>query len=97
MRASDNEQGNNKLWPSGNPPWWVFSCEFFKSLKKIFYIKKAGISWDYLFSENIKGTVTQIEKKLINDRLGVSNISLKFLITTTYYFAVIYSCNLRFS
>ena len=58
----------------------------------MFYIKqKAGISWDYLFSGNIKGTVMQIEKKLINDRLGVSNISLKFLTTTTYYFAVIYS------
>ena len=38
----------------------------------------------------IKGTITQIEKALINDRLRVSRINQKFLIPTIYNFAVIY-------
>ena len=39
---------------------------------------------------NLKGTVMQIEKALINDRLCVSNVSWKFHIPTIYSFAVIY-------
>ena len=36
----------------------------------------------------IKGTVMQIEKALINDRLHVSKVSWKFRIATIYNFAV---------
>ena len=45
-----------------------------------------------LFSENgsIKGTVMQIEKALINDRLCVSKASSKFRSPTFHNFAVIY-------
>ena len=38
--------------------------------------------------QNIKGTVMQIEKALINDRLSVSKVSWKFRIPTIYNFAV---------
>ena len=44
----------------------------------------------------VKGTVKQIEKALINDRLRVSEVSWKFCISTIYNFAVIYSWNLLF-
>ena len=46
---------------------------------------------------DIKGTVMQIEKALINDRLYVSRTSSKFRIPTIYYFGVIYPWNLLFS
>ena len=46
---------------------------------------------------DFKGTVMQIEKALINDRLRVSKISWKICIPTTYNFAVIYPWNLPFS
>ena len=36
-------------------------------------------------------TVMQFKKQLINDRLRVSDISSKFRILTTYYYAVIFS------
>ena len=36
-------------------------------------------------------TVMQFKNQLINDRLGVSDISSKFRILTTYYYAVIFS------
>ena len=39
----------------------------------------------------------QIEKAVINDRLGVSKVSWKFRIPTIYNFAVIYPWNLLFS
>ena len=45
----------------------------------------------------IKGTVMQIEKALINDRLRVSKVSWKFHIPTIYNFEVIYPWNLLFS
>ena len=35
----------------------------------------------------VKGTVMQIEKALINDRLGVLKLSWKFRIPTIYNFA----------
>ena len=38
----------------------------------------------------IKGTVMQIEKALINDRLRVPKVSWKFRIPTTYNIGVIY-------
>ena len=38
-----------------------------------------------------KGTVMQIEKALINDRLRVLKVSRKFRIPNIYNFAVIYS------
>ena len=38
----------------------------------------------------IKGTVMQIEKALINDRLRVSKVSWKLRILTIYSFAVIH-------
>ena len=48
-------------------------------------------------NKKIKGTVMQIEKALINDRLHVQKVSWKFLITTIYNFTVIYPWNLLFS
>ena len=45
----------------------------------------------------MKGTVMQIEKELINDRLRVSKVSWKFCIPTIYNFAIMYSWNLLFS
>ena len=45
----------------------------------------------------IKGTIMQIEKELINDRLYVSKVSLKFCIPAIYNFTVIYPWNLLFS
>ena len=38
----------------------------------------------------LKGTVVQIEKVLINDRLRVSRVSCNFCIPTIYNFAVTY-------
>ena len=45
----------------------------------------------------VKGTVVQIEKKLINDHLRVLKVSRKCRIPTIYSFAVIYPCNFLFS
>ena len=45
----------------------------------------------------IKGTVMQIEKALINDRLCVLKVSWKFCIPAIYDFAIIYLWNLLFS
>ena len=45
----------------------------------------------------IKCTVMQTEKALINDRVCVSKMSWKFRIPTIYDFAVIYPWNLVFS
>ena len=44
-----------------------------------------------------KGTVIQIEKALINDRLHVSKVSWEFRIPAIYSFAVIYPWNVLFS
>ena len=44
-----------------------------------------------------KGTVTQIEKALINNRLYFSKMFWKFHVPTIYNFAVIYPWNLLFS
>ena len=46
---------------------------------------------------SIKGTVMQIEKALINDRLNVSRVSWKFHIPTIYNFAAIFTWNVLFS
>ena len=48
-------------------------------------------------NNNIKGTVMQIEKALINDRLRVLKASWKFCIRTINNFPVIYPWNLLFS
>ena len=48
-------------------------------------------------SFNVKGTVLEIEKTLVNDHLSVSKISWIFYIPTIYNFAVIYPWNLLFS
>ena len=45
----------------------------------------------------LKVTVTQIEKALINDCLGVLKVLRNFYIPTIYDFAVIYRWNLLFS
>ena len=50
-----------------------------------------------MFSWNIKGTVMQIEKALINEYLRVSKAFLKFGVQTIYNFALIYPRNLLFS
>ena len=39
---------------------------------------------------DVKGTVMQVEKTLINDRLRVSKVCRKFCIPTIYHFAVVY-------
>ena len=41
-------------------------------------------------AEKINGTVMQIEKAVVNDRLCVSKVFWKFCIPTTFNFAVIY-------
>ena len=50
-----------------------------------------------LFSAVFKGTVMQIQKTMINDRLRVSKVFWKFHIPTIYNFAIIYPWNLLFS
>ena len=60
---------------SGKHPQHVF-----ESLTKI---------WLRSICSKFKGTVMQIEKTLINDRLHVSKVSRKFDIPTIYNFAVI--------
>ena len=50
-----------------------------------------------LKSISFKGTVMQIEKALINDRLLVSKVSWKFRIPTIKNVAGIYPWNLLFS
>ena len=49
-----------------------------------------GSFWNCLFLSSFKGTVMQIEKALINDRLRVSKVPWKFRIPTVYNFAIIY-------
>ena len=51
----------------------------------------------YLHKSLVKGAVMEIEKALINDRLGVSKVPWKFRIPTIYKFGVIYPWNLQFS
>ena len=63
--------------------------------KKIFfcdvkYLMTASLKW----APPLKGTVMQIEKPLIKDRLGISKVFWKFRIPTIYNFAVIYPWNL---
>ena len=50
-----------------------------------------------VFLSNIKFTVIQIEKVLINDRLRISKVSWKFRTPTIYNFEVIDPWNLVFS
>ena len=50
-----------------------------------------------IFYKYLKGALMQIEKALINDLLGVLNVSWKFHIPTIYNLAVIYHWNLQFS
>ena len=52
---------------------------------------------DLSLCNSLKGTVMQIEKAPINDRLRVSKVSWKFRIPTIYNSAVIYLWNLLFS
>ena len=64
------------------------------------YLMTASLKWAPLFSLKndvhltFKGTVMQIEKPLIKDRLGISKVFWKFRIPTIYNFAVIYPWNL---
>ena len=44
----------------------------------------------YLKLTQLKGTVMQIEKALLNDLLSVLNVSGKFRISSIYNFPVIY-------
>ena len=60
-------------------------------------LTKALLLMDHPFNTKFKGTVMQIEKVLINDRLLVSKLPWKFLIPTIHIFTVIYSWNLLFS
>ena len=45
---------------------------------------------EVLLLKCVNGTVVQIEKALINDRLRVSKVSWKFRIPTIHHFTVIY-------
>ena len=72
---------------------WIWSHFLKKSLIENFIF----CTWYLFVNSDIKGTVMQIKKALINDRLHVSNVSWKFHIPTIYNFAVIYPWNLLFS
>ena len=69
--------------------------------KRKIYVMKCCLNWirqAFFFSKYcFKGTVTQIEKALINNRLCISKASWKFCFPTIYNFAVIYQWNLLFS
>ena len=51
----------------------------------------------YFNEKIVKGTIMQIEKAMINDRLRVSKLSEKFRIPTIDNFTVIYPGDLLFS
>ena len=77
---------------------WRATCLYNKSLSNRFHTTLKETHLAVLNIVNlIKGTVIQIEKALINDRLRVSKVSWKFYIPTIYNFAVIYPWNLVFS
>ena len=60
---------------------------FWGCIKKYFPVTcPFSVFWEFLF----KGTVMQIEKALINDRLRVSKAPRKFSILTIYNFEVIH-------
>ena len=89
----------NGHWPKKTlPPLYKVltspspSIENWNPLQSNDFYKKIQIS-----KNSIKGTVMQIEKALINDRLNVSRVSWKFHIPTIYNFAAIYMWNLLFS
>ena len=73
----------------------------FADLKQVYFYKSQFLCkttfQGTLVKKQYKGTVMQIEKVLINDRLRVSKVSWKFPIPTIYNFAVIYPWNLLFS
>ena len=72
----------------------VMSSIFVKGRSRLSsFICKINDELQMLFS--IKGTVMQIEKPIINDRLRVSKVFWKH--PTIYSFAVIYPWNLLFS
>ena len=62
--------------------------QYIHSVHKSSILSFSDEFWD--LSPNIKGTVMQIKKALINDHLRVSKVSWKFRIPTIYNFAVIY-------
>ena len=75
----------------------IFS-EFVLSWKLILFAVFLHKSNNYApFLWPLKGTVMQIEKALINDRLHVPKVSWKFRIPTIYNFAVRYSWYLQVS
>ena len=61
------------------------------SLKQVFWV-----IFENFWADIFKGTVMQIEKALINDRLCVSKVSWKFRVPNIYNFAVIYPWSLLF-
>ena len=69
----------------------VNTCEDKKRRKSV-----PALKW-YVEKFDIKGTVMQIEKAMINDCLSVSKVPWEFRIPTVYNFAVIYPWNLVFS
>ena len=56
--------------------------------------KNAEVFISFICFSSVKLTVMQIEKALINNRLGVSKVSGKFRIPTIYNHTVIYPWNL---
>ena len=70
---------------------WVLQ---FKCKVKFYICKFITLFRDLLW---VKGTVRQIEKALINDRLRVLKVSWKSHIPTIHRLAVIYQWNLLFS
>ena len=72
----------------------VFKKQLNEENRRILILEVTIDDPEYLL---IKGTVMQIEKALIDNRLRFSKASWKFRIPTIYNFAVIYPWNLLYS
>ena len=75
---------------------FIIKCKFLL-VERLLRSEKSKALVKYLASSSFKGTVMQIEKALINNRLRVSKVSWKFRIQNIYNFLVIYPWNLLFS
>ena len=72
----------------------------FKDILKAYFWKRDTLFYTTTLSRiffNVKGTVMQIEKVLINNRLRDLKVSWKFCVPTICNFAIIYQWKLVFS
>ena len=77
--------------------WLLFGFSMIRQIWTCKLQNRNNFLHQILYDTIFKGTVMQIEKARINDRLPVSKVSWKFRIPTIYNFAVIYPWNLLFS